>query len=150
MNAHKLVLDTNVALDWLVFADPRFAPIAARIAAGEAQVLTTPLCAAEFLRVLAYPTLKLSPVRQQDVALAYAASTRLCLPAPLPSGLPVCRDGDDQKFLELAAAVGAQWLITHDRALLALARRLPSAVRTRIAPPRQVVAAWAGAGWTLP
>ena len=33
-----------------------------------------------------------------------------------------CRDRDDQKFIDLAVAVGAQWLFSKDRALLALAR----------------------------
>jgi len=37
--------------------------------------------------------------------------------------LPRCRDPDDQKFLELAQACGAQWLLSRDRELLKLARR---------------------------
>ncbi|MEW9625771.1 PIN domain-containing protein [Rhodanobacter geophilus] len=37
--------------------------------------------------------------------------------------LPRCRDPDDQKFLELARACGAQWLLSRDRELLRLARR---------------------------
>jgi predicted nucleic acid-binding protein len=34
-----------------------------------------------------------------------------------------CRDGDDQKFLDLAHFAGARWLISRDRALLDLAKR---------------------------
>jgi predicted nucleic acid-binding protein len=37
--------------------------------------------------------------------------------------LPRCRDPDDQRFLELAQACGAQWLLSRDRELLKLARR---------------------------
>jgi predicted nucleic acid-binding protein len=37
--------------------------------------------------------------------------------------LPRCRDPDDQKFLELARACGAQWLLSRDRELLRLAGR---------------------------
>ena len=37
--------------------------------------------------------------------------------------MPRCRDPDDQKFLEAAAAARADALITKDEALLELARR---------------------------
>jgi predicted nucleic acid-binding protein len=37
--------------------------------------------------------------------------------------LPACRDPDDQKFLEAALAAGAQFLVTKDAELLALARK---------------------------
>lgn len=43
---------------------------------------------------------------------------------PLPEiKLPRCADPDDQKFLELALASGAQCLLSKDKALLQLARR---------------------------
>ncbi len=136
----KLVLDTNVALDWLVFDDARFQLIARRIAAGEAEVITTAACAAEFLRVLAYPALKLSAEAQAAAAAAYAARSRQLPEKDAPRGLPVCRDADDQKFLILAASAGADWLLTYDRALLALARRVPAAVPLQIATPLQLLA----------
>ena len=45
--------------------------------------------------------------------------------------LPKCRDPDDQKFLEAAAAARADVLITKDVALLELARRkLPFRILT--------------------
>ncbi len=136
----KLVLDTNVALDWLVFDDARFQPLALRITVGEAEVITTAACAAEFSRVLTYPTLKLSAARQAEAAAAYTARTRQVPEKAALRGLPVCRDADDQKFLILAATAGADWLLTYDRALLVLARRLPADIPLRIATPLQVVA----------
>jgi predicted nucleic acid-binding protein len=41
-----------------------------------------------------------------------------------PSAAPLrrCRDADDQKFLDLAFALGARWLFSRDRALLELAK----------------------------
>jgi predicted nucleic acid-binding protein len=48
--------------------------------------------------------------------------------------LPDCRDPDDQKFLELARACGADFLVSRDRALLEIGRRkgrpLPFAIVT--------------------
>ena len=45
--------------------------------------------------------------------------------APLPPKLawPQCRDASDQKFVDLALAESAGWLLTRDRALLKLSRR---------------------------
>ncbi len=43
--------------------------------------------------------------------------------APGLSKLPRCADPDDQQFLELAQACGAQWLLSRDNELLKLARR---------------------------
>ena len=43
-------------------------------------------------------------------------------PSPTRSRLH-CSDPDDQCFIDLALAQHARWLITHDRALLRLARR---------------------------
>jgi predicted nucleic acid-binding protein len=57
----------------------------------------------------------------------------LAAPATLP-GLR-CSDPDDQVFIDLAAEAGARWLLTHDRALLRLARRA-RALGVQIAQPQ--------------
>jgi predicted nucleic acid-binding protein len=51
---------------------------------------------------------------------------RIDSPAPEAerSQLPACRDPDDQKFLEAALNSRADFLLTKDRALLDLARRV--------------------------
>jgi uncharacterized protein len=133
----RLVLDTNVWLDWLVFDDPEVAPLRAAVEQGRARVFIDAACEAELARVLAYPLGRLS----LDAA-AQAASLAECRRAASPAAgaphecaLPSCRDPDDQKFLELARDCGADLLLTKDRALLELARRTPF----RIVTPR----AWA-------
>jgi uncharacterized protein len=50
----RLVLDTNVWLDWLVFADPDVAPLKAAVTAGKAEVFVDEASEAELARVLAY------------------------------------------------------------------------------------------------
>jgi hypothetical protein len=51
----RLVLDTNVWLDWLVFDDPGVRPLKAAVAAGEAEVFTASGCQQELERVICYP-----------------------------------------------------------------------------------------------
>jgi predicted nucleic acid-binding protein len=132
----RLVLDTNVWLDWLVFGDACVAPIRAAVEAGRARVYIDGPCETELARVLAYPlgrTLLDAAAR----AAALAECRRVARPraddAPLACVLPPCRDAEDQKFLELARDCRADLLVTKDRALLVLARCAPF----RILTPRQ-------------
>lgn len=122
----RLVIDTNVALDLLVFADRRAAPILAAIERGSALWLTAASCRDELRRVLAYPELKLPAATQAAAFQRYLELT--ADPAaqtlhPVPADLPHCRDADDQPFLELAAAASAHLLISRDRELLRLHKR---------------------------
>ena len=120
-----LVLDTQVWLDWLVFGDPSTAPVQAALAAGRAEIFIDAACEAELERVLGYPLGR----RSLDAA-AQAACLKKCRGIarrietppgnPAMPRLPVCRDPDDQKFLELALAARADCLVTRDRALLEL------------------------------
>ena len=55
-------------------------------------------------------------------------------PEPPPCGL-VCRDPDDQVFIDLAATRGAGWLVTKDKALLALAKAARRRFGLRILVP---------------
>jgi predicted nucleic acid-binding protein len=51
--------------------------------------------------------------------------------------MPRCSDPDDQKFIELAGASGAQALVSKDRAVLKLRRRC--APHFRIMTPAEAV-----------
>lgn len=122
----RLVLDTNIWLDWLVFADPEVAPLQSAVAAGQAEIIINTACEDELIRVLAYPL-----QRWTLDAAGQAACLNRCrdiagrLDLPCTARLPRCIDPDDQKFLELAAASQADWLVTRDHALLAVGRRTP-------------------------
>ncbi|HVP08068.1 MAG TPA: putative toxin-antitoxin system toxin component, PIN family [Burkholderiales bacterium] len=124
----RLVLDTNVWLDWLLFEDPGIARLRALRERGAVEILIDEPCEAELAEVLARPFAKRTlDAAAQAAALAACrrASTRVQarLSDPERARLPLCRDPDDQKFLELAAAAGADCLVTKDRELLALSRR---------------------------
>ena len=122
----RLVLDTNVWLDWLVFGEPSLAPLKAAVAEGRAEILIDAACEAELERVLAYDLGKhtLDAARQ---AACLAECRRIAKPlvngkAAECAGLPRCPDPDDQIFLDAALAARADFLVTRDRALLDLAR----------------------------
>ena len=136
----RLVLDTNVWLDLLLFADPRYATLRQRLASG-ARVLMDAPCREEWLRVLGYPALRLEAARAQQLvdeldALSSGteAGTR---PPPWPP-LPRCRDRDDQKFLALACAGHASHLLSRDTALLCLDGRTRRAGLFRICRPEDL------------
>ena len=74
-----------------------------------------------------------------------ARLSRLVAPEPPPADappLPKCRDRDDQKFLELAHASRADWLVSKDRAVLKLAKRTARDFGFRIAQPAPFVASF--------
>lgn len=122
-----VVLDTNVWLDWLVFDDPGMAPLRSAVAAGSAEIVIDAACEEELIRVLAYPLQKwtLDSVAQSR-CLEQCRSVAITVAINNVTGLPRCADPDDQKFLDLAASAAADWLLTRDRALLALNRHRAS------------------------
>ncbi len=137
----RLVLDTNIWLDWLVFAEPAVAPLRDAVAAGRAAVYIDEPCEAELVRVLAYDLGRHSiDGAAQAACLAACRRMSLRIEAAVSEEqralLPVCRDPDDQKFLEAALAARADVLVTKDQALLELARRER---RFRIATPAEFV-----------
>ena len=149
----RLVLDTNVWLDWLVFDDPGIAPIRAVVEAGGAEIFITAACEQELARVLGYPMRK-TPLAATAQAACLAQCRRVArvhAPAlPIPRerenesfdvALPVCKDPDDQKFLELARDCLADFLVTKDRDLLVFARRKYQHLPFRIVTPRQFTGA---------
>jgi predicted nucleic acid-binding protein len=139
MSAARVVIDSNVLLDWLHFADPACAALERAVQAGRLQPVTRADCRDEWWRLLAYPVLGLTPAAQQ--ALRAAHDRRLqCLDAlpPRPLVLPRCRDPDDQKWLELARDAGATLLLSRDLALLRMAPRLRRLLGLRICRPDQL------------
>lgn len=120
-----LVLDTNIALDLLLFADPAAQPLARALEAGAYRWIVTEAMREEFRRVLDYPQIAprcayygLDAV--QLMARFDAHSHRV---SAAPRAPVVCRDADDQKFIDLAVAHRAV-LLSKDRAVLATRRRL--------------------------
>jgi len=119
----RIVLDTNVCLDLFVFRDPAVALLRQALASGTVIGMTSDVCRSEWERVLAYPVLRLDATARATLLAEYDTLMRIVEARVLDFALPRCADPDDQKFLELAAMCGAQWLLSRDDALLKLGRR---------------------------
>lgn len=133
----RIVLDTNVCLDLFVFRDPRWTELLLALKNGTVKAVTRHDCRTEWLIVLNYRHLSLDDDSRARVAAEFD-SLITCI-AVDSSGvevrLPVCRDPDDQKFLELSRDANADVLITKDKALLKLAKRTAKAGLFTIMPP---------------
>lgn len=127
----RLVLDTNVVIDWLVFDDPFMHPLRQGVNDGRIVVLTHEPAIGELKRVLGYRQLRLDPARQDQVFARYQAqATAFAMPADfslnhllLPGGFPRCRDRDDEHFLALAYHARADALVSRDNAVFGLKGR---------------------------
>ena len=123
--ARPVVVDTNVALDLLIFNDPRTAPLRTLLAQGRLDWIATQVMRDELERVLAYPhivsRMDFYRVDAAQVLAAFDAQARLVDIAPRVAY--VCKDADDQKFIDLAAAHRAI-LLSKDKAVICMRKRL--------------------------
>jgi putative PIN family toxin of toxin-antitoxin system len=117
----RVVLDTNVLLDFWVFDDPGARALRSAMEDGRIIVLRSGDTVDEFTQVVMRAVFDISTedrfamLRQWD---RIAAPVERTFQAPL-----ACTDPHDQKFLDLAYTARADWLVTKDKALLKLARR---------------------------
>jgi len=151
IHPRRLVLDTNVVLDWLVFANDDVRGLTAAVATGGVQVLVHQAMLDELSRVLGYPLLKLDESRRAEVLASYQArGIQAGVPEAftgdhlmLPEGFPRCRDPDDQLFLAVAYHAQAA-LVSRDKAVLRLTKRA-SRFGVQIISPQQL-SAWLALG----
>jgi putative PIN family toxin of toxin-antitoxin system len=117
----RAVLDTNIVLSALLFAQGRLMPL--RVAWQQAALvpLVSTATVEELLRVLTYPKLGLTVDDQQELLADYLPyCTAITMPAK-PPRTPACRDPFDVPFLHLALVGKADYLVSGDRDLLSLA-----------------------------
>ena len=127
----RVVLDTNVVIDWLVFDRPFMTQLRDGLRDGRACILSYEPAIAELRRVLGYPALKLAVERREAILAQYLAHAHIVqMPANFtlqslltPTGFPRCRDPDDQHFLALAFHTRADAVVSRDAAVLKLRKR---------------------------
>ena len=123
MKKPRIVLDTNVCLDLFVFRDPRWQHLLSAMQQDQVECVTSSSCRMEWTLVLNYKKLALTEIQQQTMLAEFDSLIQVTPDVEATIKLPVCRDKDDQKFLVLAHAAQADFLITKDKALLKLARK---------------------------
>jgi putative PIN family toxin of toxin-antitoxin system len=121
----RVVLDTNIVLDLWLYQDAATPVLLEALETNTVQWLATPVMRDELERVLSYThiakRLAFSQLTAQDILVQFDAHAHLMPVAP--KAVFVCKDGDDQKFIDLAAAYTTQ-LISKDKAVLTLRNRL--------------------------
>lgn len=144
--APRVVLDSNIWVDILIFDDAVARPIRAALEAGRLDAIISPACREELRRVLDYPQFAHYAVDAQ-AALAWVDRVTRSVADPEDAAraqgetfVPRCKDRDDQKFLVLADAANAAYLISKDRAVLKLKRRMAKYCDVAVLPPKEFVA----------
>jgi len=120
-----VVLDTNVLLDIWVFQDTNTALLYEHLAQQRVRWLATSAMREELWRVLAYPHIEHRLAQlSRTAAEVMAAFDRWSHTQPeAPRSPYVCKDADDQKFIDLAVTHRAL-LVSKDRQVLRLTHRL--------------------------
>ena len=119
--AVRVVIDTNVLLDFWVFRDPQASALLSLLESGRIAALRSPETEEEFAEVIGRDAFGLPPSAQREIMEAWFALSIRAQPAPAPAR---CRDPLDQKFLDLAAGGHARVLVSKDKLVLKAGRAL--------------------------
>jgi putative PIN family toxin of toxin-antitoxin system len=131
----SVVLDTNVVLDWLLFADRGVATLAEALQAGQVRWVACKRMRDEFERTLRRPELaRWQPDAQRLLVRFDEHAVMVGGPATAPRLR--CADATDQVFIDLAVQIKAAWLFSHDCAVLRLRRRA-ALIGLRIGKPAE-------------
>lgn len=126
--APRVVFDTNTVVSALLFANGRLAWLRQHWSTGGSVALISRATAGEITRVLSYPKFRLAPQDRVELLGDYLP---FCETVERVERCEwVCRDRNDQPFLDLAASGRAAVLVTGDRDLLALAGETPFSIET--------------------
>jgi uncharacterized protein len=133
----RIVFDTNTVISALLFANGRLAWLRAHWRDGGCVPLVSRTTVAELSRVLAYPKFRLSQDDRLELLgdyLPYCETIEAIGHCAL-----ICRDANDQQFMDLAQSGAADVLMSGDEELLAFAGRTayfietPEAYRPKVA-----------------
>ena len=120
-----IVLDTNIVLDIWVYLDPATPALLEALTSKRVDWVATQAMRDELERVLTYPHIVLRMQKgglvAEDVLAQFDRYVRLVLVADRAPY--VCKDADDQKFIDLACAYSCR-LVSKDKAVLTMRNRL--------------------------
>lgn len=113
----RVVFDTNTVVSALLFREGRLSCFRDHWRRNEVIPLVSRPTADELIRVLAYPKFKLDKADIETLLADYLPYTESVADLSSPHS-PLCRDRNDQMFVDLAIQGEADVLVTGDRALL--------------------------------
>jgi putative PIN family toxin of toxin-antitoxin system len=121
----RVVLDTNIVLDLWLYKDPATPALLEALETKTVHWLATQVMRDELERVLAYThiaqRLALGQLSAPDILAQFDTHAQIL---PVAAKAPfVCKDADDQKFIDLAAEHRTQ-LISKDKAVLTMRNRM--------------------------
>jgi putative PIN family toxin of toxin-antitoxin system len=116
----RLVLDTNVILDLLVFQDPAAEVVRMALDAKLVDAVRSEASMLELIDVIQRPTFRLNKEEQSIILQAWESSTRLLENGAIEPAPFTCRDQDDQVFLDMAYSLRPALLLSKDLRVLEL------------------------------
>ncbi len=121
----RRVLDTNIVLDLWVFDEPQAEALRASLESGQTHWLATAAMREELARVLTYPQIvKRLTHRELPASKVLSHFDHWAKLQPdAPKAPCVCKDPDDQKFIDLAVTHAAA-LHSKDHHVLRMRKRL--------------------------
>jgi putative PIN family toxin of toxin-antitoxin system len=121
----SVVLDTNIVLDLWVYEDPATPVLLDALQQHHVRWLSTSVMRDELERVLTYPHIVTRMARRAQTASEVLShfDAHAQLQSLAPKAPYTCKDGDDQKFIDLAVTHGAT-LVSKDKAVLTMRNRL--------------------------
>src|SRR4051812_25180151 len=130
--APRVVLDTNVVLSALVFAGGKLARVRHAWQEKRFEPLVSEATADELARAVGYPEFKLTAGEQHELLGGFLAYCAVVLIPAKPPKVPKCRDPSDAPFLHLAVKGHADYLVTGDKDLLAIAPQFECPIITPV------------------
>lgn len=116
------VLDTNVVLDLWYWNDRKCSQLKKALSAGALRAVSSSSCLKELAAVLARPVFELSVSEKKSLLETVLSSVWVA--KPTVEALVRCKDAEDEKFLNLAFEIEADYLFTKDKRVLRAGRKL--------------------------
>ncbi|MCP4409243.1 MAG: putative toxin-antitoxin system toxin component, PIN family [Gammaproteobacteria bacterium] len=129
----RVVFDTNIIVSALIFSRGKLAWLRQAWQQGSVKPLVSKSTVEELLKVLTYPKFQLTGSDREELLGDFLPFAQVIEVNAASNALPTCRDEDDQKFLDLAAAGQADALVTGDADLLELADKSAIVITTVVA-----------------
>ncbi len=118
-----VVFDTNVLLDLFVFNDFRALHLKQALIEGKLDALATTATLEEFADVIARPLFSLDQAQQEQIFHQWQGLARALDDDALLKSPWICKDPDDQVFLDLAFTAKPCTLISKDNEVLRFANK---------------------------